>query len=445
MLHLNEEQYRASLPCGGVSLVLAGAGTGKTSTLVAKVTNVVREMRVDPGHILILSFSRKAADELHERACHDASGSCFRIRAETFHSFCLGLLREFEGLFLSRSGYAVFPAVIDEDERRRAMCDLIYADLSRFLGLPAGMVYDLIRRSDRLDAMTATKLERSGLSGELGAVKARFAEFKREKNLIDFDDIIECALALIDVSPALRLSVQARYRYIFVDEFQDVSDDNFRLLKCLLPDKGGNLFAVGDDWQAIYGFRNARVGYTVNIQRYFPEAMIHRLTLNYRSRKEILSLSEKLIRRNRFRTRKRLVARRGGGGVVGFHVVGSMEQEAEVIAGILAREDPDAGLAVLYRNNWQGVFLHGKIMLDENLGSIHFMTMHASKGLEFDTVVIAGISDDIIPDPENDVEEERRLLYVACTRARERLHLIAHLNAEGGMSRFGEELGMKGK
>jgi len=445
MHELNQEQIRASLPAGGVSLVLAGAGTGKTSTLMAKVANVIRYMRIAPENILILTFSRKAAEELRDRVRAGTGMHECGVRAATFHAFCLDLLREYADLFLAQSGYAAFPSVIGDDERKRLIDNLVYPDLHRFLGIPAGIVYNFMIRYDDFDTMTARKLKEAGLLDELHLLSVRFAGIKKEKNLIEFEDIMDCAIKLLAANPGVRTSVHARYRYVFVDEFQDVSDDNFRLLKLILPETGSNLFAVGDDWQSIYGFRKARIGYTLKMKRYFPEAVIHRLAVNYRSRKEILSLSVRLIRRNRLRTRKKLVAQKGAGGIVRFYAVNSMEQEAALIAGVIARSGPGITLAVLYRNNWQGRYLHKRPGIEDSREGIYFMTMHASKGLEFDAVIIAGISDEIIPDPENNIEEERRLLYVACTRARERLYLIAHRNANGGMSRFGRDLGMTEK
>jgi len=204
----------------------------------------------------------------------------------------------------------------------------------------------------------------------------------------------------------------------------------------------GGEFAVGDDWQSIYGFRKASVGYIVKMKEHFPEAAIHRLSVNYRSRKEILSTAVRFIRRNRFRTHKKLVSFKGSGGSVRFYLVESIEDEVRAIADIIAQKDSNMTLAILHRNNWLVRYLKTNLGSLDETARINFMTMHASKGLEFDSVVIGGISDRIIPDRENDIEEERRLLFVACTRAREHLHVIAYRNDNGGISRFGRELGI---
>jgi DNA helicase II / ATP-dependent DNA helicase PcrA len=335
MSELNREQYLASLADTGVSLVLAGAGTGKTKTLVEKVRNVICDLPMEPGNLLILTFSRKAAEELRDRVMADLGQHAQEITAGTFHSFCLDLLRRNAEVLMQSSGFSRFPAVIDDDERKTIIRELIYSDLSRYLGIPAGVVYDLMIKRDSLDAWKLKKLDESGLWKELKNLAERFRELKLERNVIDYDDMMNFAIAMLDDNSAVRADVLARHRYIFVDEFQDVAGDNFRLLKLILPDTGGNLFAVGDDWQSIYGFRGASVDYIVRMKRHFPETIVHHLTVNYRSRKEIVSLSNGFIRRNRFRTRKKLRSCRGRGGQVHFHVVSSFDEEGRSSAAFL--------------------------------------------------------------------------------------------------------------
>ena len=440
---LNHEQYLASRADTGVNLVLAGAGTGKTRTLVEKVRNVIRDLPMEPEHVVVLTFSRKAAEELRERVAARSGPRGREVTAGTFHSYCLDLLRRNAGILMRTRGFSRFPAVIDDDERKRIIRDLIHADLRRFLGMPSGVVYDLMMKRDSLAAWKRKRLVESGLEEALEDLEGRFRALKLERNLIDYGDMMNFAISMIEENRAVRGDVLSRHRYIFVDEFQDVAGDNIRLLKLILPDAGGNLFAVGDDWQSIYGFRGASVNYIVGMQRHFPGTRVHRLTVNYRSRREIVSLSKRFIRKNRFRTRNRLRSGRGGGGRVRFHVVGSFEEEVEAIRGVLDARGASLRTAVLYRNNWQGSCLkEGLCSNDDGSGGVSFMTMHAAKGLEFDCVIIAGVCDGIIPDADNSIEEERRLLYVACTRARDELHIIAYLNDEGEVGRFGRELGI---
>lgn len=440
MSKLNREQYLASRADSGVSLVLAGAGTGKTKTLVEKVGNVIRDLPLDPGRILVLTFSRKAAEELRTRIAAGSGGT--GVIASTFHAFCLDLILENWERFAAPRRFSGPPSVIDKDTRARIIRDLVREDLGRFLGVPQEVVVGLLDRPARPGSWKWKKLEESGLAAELDALAERYEAKKRELGAIDYGDMIGLAARLLEGDTEVRARVLDRFRYVFVDEFQDVSDDNVRLLKLILPERGGNLFAVGDDWQSIYGFRNARVEYIVRMKHYFPGASVRRLTVNYRSRREIVMLSCGFIRKNRFRTRKSLSAFRGRGGSVRRMAVASIEEETGAIAKLLEGRAPGGTRAVLFRNNWQCRYLGGRLGPVLEKAGVSVMTMHASKGLEFDTVIVAGIRDGVIPDPESGVEEERRLLYVACTRAREELCVIAHVNERGEVARFGRELGV---
>ncbi|HOT45667.1 MAG TPA: ATP-dependent helicase [Spirochaetota bacterium] len=440
MDELNKEQYRASRADNGVSLVLAGAGTGKTKTLVEKVRNVMDCPGMGPDHILVLTFSRRAAEELRDRIGSGCGGGR-GIHAGTFHSFCFDLLRRHASAFTAAAGFSRFPAVVDDEGKKAMIGELIRRDLGRFLGMPAGVVYDLVTGHGSLEKWKRKKLDDSGLGAELTLLSTEYRLVKQKRNVIDYDDMMGCAIRLLETDGAVRAEVLDRCRYVFVDEFQDVSDDNMRLLKLLLPERDRNLFAVGDDWQSIYGFRGASVEHIIKMKRHFPETVVHRLTVNYRSRKEIVALACGFIRNNRHRTRKSLRASRGKGGIVRSYTVGSLEEEADIIRAVIAGHDPDRCLAVLFRNNWQGRYLKERLG-GEEIPGVTFMTMHASKGLEFDRVVIAGVCDSILPDGDNDIEEERRLLFVACTRARDELHVIVHVNDEGEPSRFGRELGV---
>ncbi len=243
MTELNKEQYRASRADTGVSLVLAGAGTGKTKTLVEKVVNVMGELGIDPSGVLLLTFSRKAAEELRERVALRC-GRGREITAGTFHSFCFDLLRRNSEAFMEAGGFSRFPSVVDDEGGKAILMELIRRDMDRFMGVPAGVIHDLMMRRGRLDGWKKRKIEGSGLGVQLANLGEEYRETKRRRGLIDYDDMMMRAIELLERNGAVRAGVLARYRYIFVDEFQDVSDENIRLLKLLLPDRERNLFAV---------------------------------------------------------------------------------------------------------------------------------------------------------------------------------------------------------
>jgi len=286
------------------------------------------------------------------------------------------------------------------------------------------------------------KLQSSPLYNELLNIKDEYRRYKTSGNLIDYEDMVDDAAFLLETNPDLRRDVNSRFTYIFVDEFQDTSENNLRLLKALIPETERNLYMVGDDFQSIYAFRSAKVEYLINIRKYFPEAEIHKLIMNYRSRKEIVKLSNRFIRLNRFRTDKSIKSFRGKGGRIVFHQAENAISEADIISRLISEYSTSKETGVLYRNNSQGEIIRKHVCRNLN-DRVNFMTMHASKGLEFERVIIAGISDRIIPDRGSDIEEERRLFYVAMTRAKDELHLIYYKNSNGKLPRFIWELGFR--
>lgn len=436
-MRLNKNQIKASIADFGVNIVLAGAGAGKTKTLVEKVVNIIRQTDVLPENILILTFSRKAAEEIKSRIIINAGGFADKIISGTFHSFCLYLLKNYGDSFMEISGYSIFPEIIDDQQSEKILNDIIKNNKEKLNGLPFNMIYGFIQSRKFLKKHTVNKLESTGILNEIDNIITGYGTIKKEKALIDFDDMMQMAILLLGKYSEIRNDIQKRFSYVFVDEFQDTSEDNFRLLKMILSDNP-NLFAVGDDFQSIYGFRGSSMNYIINPGRYFSGTRKHVLGINYRSKKEIVALAEKFIRKNKNRSSKKLKSAKGSGSVIKAEFVRDMDEEALYIDRLLNSID-SRNIAVLYRNNFQGELLKQKLCIDES--RVQLMTMHASKGLEFETVIIAGLSDKIIPDRSSDLEEERRLLYVAITRAEINLYLIFYLKDDNDYPFFAKELG----
>jgi DNA helicase-2/ATP-dependent DNA helicase PcrA len=443
MSRLNPQQIAASKPDSGVNLVIAGAGTGKTSTMITKIHNILEHSIVRADQILILTFSRKAAGEIKERLSEKLKTECEPGFAGTFHSFSLKLLKDQRDEYLKHRKIDSFPAVIGKDEKENIMKELIMEKPEKFLGLPANAVIKLAENINHLDNKILLKLKSGPLFGEITDIISKFEKYKNEKLLIEFEDMINHTTELLESYPEVQNKITSKYKYIFVDEFQDTSENNFRLLSLLLPGDNRNLFMVGDDFQSIYKFRHSRVEYIINAKKYFPEITIHKLTVNYRSHKEIITISNRFINLNKFRTSKKITSHHGKGGKVKFYNIEDMENEAQVLIKIISKVPGNYTIAVLYRNNYQGSFLKSRIESENSGRETAFMTMHGSKGLEFDTVIIAGISDKIIPDRTSDIEEERRLFYVALTRAKKELHLLYYKNGPDELPRFIKEIGYK--
>lgn len=442
MEQINKNQIKASSGTGGVSLVIAGAGTGKTTTMIRKIINCIDAGIAPPEKILIMTFSRKAAEEIRERISRNSSSTGEIGFAGTYHSFSLKLLKEYSSDYLVMKDQSSFPSVIKEGEKEKVMRDIVMREPGRFLGVPYDAVLSIAENLERLPDYMIKKLQSSPLYNELLNIKDEYRRYKTSGNLIDYEDMVDDAAFLLETNPDLRRDINSRFTYIFVDEFQDTSENNLRLLKALIPETERNLYMVGDDFQSIYAFRSAKVEYLINIRKYFPEAEIHKLIMNYRSRKEIVKLSNRFIRLNRFRTDKSIKSFRGKGGRIVFHQAENAISEADIISRLISEYSTSKETGVLYRNNSQGEIIRKHVCRNLN-DRVNFMTMHASKGLEFERVIIAGISDRIIPDRGSDIEEERRLFYVAMTRAKDELHLIYYKNSNGKLPRFIWELGFR--
>ena len=444
MIELNEDQKLASKPEGGITLVIAGAGTGKTSTMISKIRNVIEHSIVRPEQVLILTFSRKAAVEIQERLASKLTHNAQTGFSGTFHSFALKILQDNKEHYLKQFRMNSFPSVLESGEKEIIMRKIIMEIPENFLGMPVDVISHISGNMNHLNEKLLTKLKSGTLFNEIQNIKALFDKYKKENMLLEFEDMINHAAELLESNLFLKQSINDKYRFIFIDEFQDTSENNFRLLQQLIPEQRINLYMVGDDYQSIYKFRNSRVEYIINAKKFFPGISIHKLTVNYRSNKEIITISNKFIKLNKFRTSKKIYSKKGKGGKVKFHSVEDMNHESDVINRIV-KSSGSSSIAVLYRNNYQGDYLRKHCKSEESSKNIEFFTMHGSKGLEFDIVIIAGISDKIIPDRSSDIEEERRLFYVALTRAKSELHLLYYLNGNEKLPRFVREIGYKKK
>jgi DNA helicase-2/ATP-dependent DNA helicase PcrA len=442
MTEFNLQQQGACRPARGIHIVIAGPGTGKTRTMIERINNTVKEYAVRPENLLILTFSRKAAEEIRERLTASSGKDYDTAFAGTFHSFCLRILKENSGLYLSNTGMRSFPDIIDSELEESIRQQLFMQEPGRFMGIPYDAIIKIMNRRSPFPARTAVRLSRSGLFTEIEKFREQYRQYKLRHALIDYDDMMLHASELLAGNTEVRKKLHAKYRFIFIDEFQDTSREDFNLLTNIAG-KDANIFMVGDDYQAIYRFRGARVEYLVNSDKFFPGANIHKLTINYRSHSEIVALSNRFIRHNSFRSKKKIISAKGKGAAIMFHRAESSASETDTIARILAETDKNGTCAILCRNNYQVKRLQRS--LSPCRTNLLCMTMHASKGLEFDCVIIAGVSDGIIPDRDTDIEDERRLFYVALTRARSRLHIIYETDDKGNPPRFISECGYSGR
>jgi len=302
---LNKQQLRASGPESGIHLVIAGAGTGKTLTLVEKLKNLICTGGYKPENLLVLTFSKKAAEEIRERVRSAIGEPAGFITSGTFHSVALNILRENQEAFLGLSGFSRFPAIMEESDRTRRLETIIMSRIKSFLGFPVPVILHILNSGHRLEPPIQKKLARSGIAQGVEKVLDDYQSMKSSEHLIDFDDMVRWCILILRNNPEVRHVIHEKYRYILVDEFQDTAPDNFELIRLLMPESAPNLFAVGDDWQSIYGFRNARVEYIIKFKKFFPGGKVYPLTINYRSMYEIIKISNRFIKKNRHRTSKK--------------------------------------------------------------------------------------------------------------------------------------------
>jgi DNA helicase-2/ATP-dependent DNA helicase PcrA len=393
---LNAEQRRAVCHGDGPLLVVAGAGTGKTQVITRRIAWLIATRRARPSEILGLTFTDKAADEMQTRVDQLVPYGYTDAGISTFHAFGDRLVREFalelglptDSRVLSRPEVVIFLRerlfAFELDQYRPlgdptrflgALATLFsrckdedvspgaYLDFAAQLGAAAAAARAALGSEDAAAGDQAAALEEEARrQGELASAYDRYQKLLREAGLIDFGDQVSLALRLLRESPAARLDLQRRYRYILVDEFQDTNRAQSELVE-LLAAPHGNVTVVGDDDQSIYKFRGAAISNILEFKRRHPRLRQIVLRRNYRSRAPILDTSYRLIRFNdpdRLEVRngidKRLVPERSGPERPVRHLVfaaGSEEADGvarEIAARVAAGATPK-DFAVLVRAN----------------------------------------------------------------------------------------------
>lgn len=346
---LNEAQRAAVCHETGPMLVLAGPGSGKTTVLLCRIRRILEKGLAKPEQILALTFSKAAEEEMRNRFQNGrrASGVMFA----TFHSLCFRILR-------SRYGWGV-DRVLQEEERRRALREIVgqmrweIPDVEEYISqffsqlsfLNSGL-------EDPKDFMP------EGIPPEeFRKLHHAYAGYKERQGKLDFDDMLLLCYQLLREEEAVRSYWQQKYRFILVDEFQDVNEVQFACLQ-LLAEKHRNLFVVGDDDQSIYAFRGAKPELLLQFPRLYPETKQVTLNINYRSTERIIRLAEQAIAQNALRFEKRMRGIGTEGRPITFFLAEDTAAEAaqigERIARLLDEGVPLTEIAVIYRTNLQG-------------------------------------------------------------------------------------------
>ncbi len=352
-LALNPEQRHAVEYGDGPLLVLAGAGSGKTRVLTARVARLVREVGERPERILAVTFTNKAAGMMRERIAGLMGEEPRGLWIGTFHSIAARLLRR-EGSYLERG--ANFTIYSEDDSLRSIKRAMEEADVD-----PQRWSPNLLRAriSDAKNALVSPD-EYAASAFDLAAkatarVYPAYERILARSNAYDFDDLLANAARLLEGVPEVGDRYASRFRHVLVDEYQDTNHAQYRIVKRLAQEHG-NICVVGDDDQSIYGWRGADIRNILDFERDFPGAEVVRLEENYRSSLSILEVANAVISNNRDRKEKTLRTARPAGDPVQVIRLADERAEAMWVVGEIEGAGPGAGPedhVVLYRTNAQ--------------------------------------------------------------------------------------------
>lgn len=297
---LNSAQYEAVTSVDGPHLVIAGAGTGKTRTIVYRVAYLV-ELGVKPENILLLTFTRKAAQEMLRRAAILLDSRCEHVAGGTFHSFANTILRKHAPLLGYESNYSILDQSDAEDVinlvRTRLKLDTKEKRFPR-----KETLYDLYSRSVNtltsvIDLLAIDYPHYLDLASDILTVHQTYERYKREHQLMDYDDLLVNLAAVLKKNEALRGTLSDKYKYIMVDEYQDTNKIQAEIIR-LIASKHKNVMVVGDDAQAIYAFRGSTIENIRTFPKEFKGSSIIKLEENYRSTQPILNLANEILKRS---------------------------------------------------------------------------------------------------------------------------------------------------
>lgn len=358
-MECNKEQKEAIMHRDGPAMVLAGPGAGKTYVITNRVKALIDEYGVKPEQILVVTFSKAAAVEMKERFEMLTGGRRLPVRFGTFHSVFFQILRlayhyEVKDIATPALKYRFLEETFNEtgyevDDKKEFLSD-IEKEISRVKG--EGIEIDCYF-SSACSAEIFQKMYRG------------YQEKLQRHRCLDFDDMVVYTYQLLKEREDIRRRWQAQFRYLLIDEFQDINRLQYETV-CMLAEPENNLFIVGDDDQSIYGFRGAKPGIMLSFPKRFPDTKQIVLGVNYRCSDEIMKAAERLIGKNNERYEKHIVANKGKEQPVHMKKCENLPDEAEKIVAQIQMYQKEGiayqEMAVLFRTNMQMRLLAGKLM-----------------------------------------------------------------------------------
>lgn len=353
---LNDKQKEAVTTTEGPVLILAGAGSGKTTVLVNRIAYIIDNALARPYEILAITFTNKAANELKGRIESLLGPEGEGVWASTFHSACIKILRR----FIDYTGYDRAFNIFDRSDQIAVVKECIKdMGFNKDQFPPKSVINEISRAKDLL--ISPQEMEKHYQSdyrmSKIAKLYNLYQKKLKECNALDFDDIIVVTVNLLKNNSDILDYYQTKFKYICVDEYQDTNHAQYELVR-LLADGHKNICVVGDDDQSIYKFRGADIGNILSFEEHYKNARVIKLEQNYRSTQNILDSANSVIRNNTGRTGKRLWTQSGSGDRITLFEAPNEYEEGQYIADKIARlhreEDlPYSSFALLYRTNAQ--------------------------------------------------------------------------------------------
>ena len=361
---LNERQKEAVLATEGPALVLAGAGSGKTTVLVNRIAYMISEKHIRPWNILAITFTNKAAREMKDRIERLLGDTAKDMWIGTFHSVCVRILRSCIDLLGYSRDFVIYDTADTKTVMKECLRELDIDEKS----FPVRNVLSIISnaKNDLMDAATFENVYKSDYRMSIIAkIYYRYQTKLRKNNAVDFDDIILNTVKILSENPDVLSKYQDKFQYILVDEYQDTNNSQYLLIN-LLAQANRNLCVVGDDDQSIYKFRGANIGNILNFEDDYSDVQKITLDQNYRSTQNILDAANSVISNNKGRMGKSLWTSNGDGNKVFVYTGTNEYDEARYIARQIKKHFDEQGsfsdCAILYRTNAQSRVIEEMLM-----------------------------------------------------------------------------------
>ena len=353
---LNDKQYEAVVNTEGPCLVIAGAGSGKTKVLTHKIAYLIGEKGVKPWNILAITFTNKAANEMKERIANIVEDDAKDIWMGTFHSICVRILRKFIDRIGFDSSFIIFDTSDQKTLVKGCLKDLAIDD--KLFNDRAVLSEISNAKNEMLDPdQYAIRANGDFRKEKIATVYELYQKRLKENNAVDFDDLINYAIKILEENPDILEYYSNKFQYVLVDEYQDTNKSQFTLVT-MLASRNGNITVVGDNDQGIYSFRGADISNILNFERDFPGTKIIKLEQNYRCTGNILKAANAVIKNNEVKYKKELWTQNEEGNLPKVYQAENEYDEATYIVEQiehLKREEyyKYSDFAVLYRMNTQ--------------------------------------------------------------------------------------------